>query len=266
MNAQQVAEAMSLKWQHRQLSPKLHLFTHEDCLGSIVFDEDKQVIYPCNSAYPNEVRLHTEIAFYTDPKRFVPMSELRVLECENNALSNFKKPHRYYANPFKLFKAMQENEAEGTLAVFGHYYTDLDGTHKWGWIRIEWDVEYKVFGLFSEALANLATPNDEVAYKKAINVLKYLTGVQWSKDDQTILVGMLSDGVGFKWLTNASICTAERLNDFGGDMESDVVRCLCGFAHSVSWGLGYTGDFIAALHQAHKIHQERHPDCQHELR
>lgn len=266
MNLSQVHDALVLPWHSTEISSGRFLLTHVDCLGSIIFDETSQVIFPSTRLQKD---IESDIRFYTDPKNYRHLDNQCVLQCESNALSNFKNPERYFKNPFKLFEAVDEKAKEGTVAVFAHLYQGPDGFKKWAWIRIECDDRNEALAYFEKAIIDLKSAvetGDEVKIARAENMLKYLTGVDWSRNDKVLQVGKLSDGYGWQWLTNASLCSEDVLADFGGDAECDVVRCTCGFSHSIAWGLGYTGQYVAELHRAYLVHNETCTDCQGSLR
>lgn len=269
MKLKQVLSTLALPWQSTRIGWGRYLLHHPDCLGAMVLDEQKQVIFISDAHDPSSEKIKGDIVYYTNPKYYVQLNAERILLCEYNALSDFKKPNRTFLNFFKLCKELSQKEQEGTVAVYGHMFEDIDGLKKWEWIRIEWDEGYKFLSTFEKAVSeyNAAKEsNDEARFNRAKVNLSYMTGSRnWLKTDKVILVGKLMDGTGFTWLTNATIFTEAELAPYASESYNNMVVCHCGFYWSVSWHLGYIGDNVASLHHAFTIHAEKCPNCKETL-
>jgi hypothetical protein len=196
---------------------------------------------------------------------------LRLLGAESSAISDMKNPGRHFTLLSKLFRAMDARieDGQGTSAVYGYVWHELNGRDTWSWVLIEGEQDNATLIAFEAAVAALKKARElgnKVSAKRAQNMIDFLTRASLS--DQWLKVGSLTQA-GWQWDADASLLSEDALLDLGYDDELGMIRCWagnCNFEQSTMWRLGYTGHFVSEMHLAYLRHKEIHPNCEGDIR
>ncbi len=105
------------------------LLTHPSNLGSMVYVPDQGIVMVMSKQNPTQVEITNGISFHLRYADFsIPLVE-RLLEAENNALSNNRKPATQLNSPFAVFEYLK---AHGNKMV-----AVIQCTHHPKWVIIE---------------------------------------------------------------------------------------------------------------------------------
>lgn len=236
----------AFSWEQTEADGRI-LFSHPDCIGSIVLDLASGMIVSFDERKPSYKAVSAELSLRSKYYDYDQSLQSKLLLEERfvfRYLVNRKVPTK---NPFEIFPKL--------LSAYG--MTEALDKGPSGW----WQREYSLLetpeelASYKELLLQLATAEGDL---EALiqNKMQILTGVPWS--DKRFLLSEVHGGQHVWW--HEALVRPVDLD--GDDAEGRQMYCQkCDWKRSFMFWLPDHGDYMDHLYEAWQFHNQDHPDC-----